>query len=67
MKCTEKHHSQEFFKVMFHWPRKHLTKTKPKRPINIALLRKKKKNILNSDYADISWPTNYRPIKTIKM
>lgn len=43
MKCMERHCSREFFKVMFHWLRLHLTKMKLNRPINIALLSKKKK------------------------
>lgn len=53
---------------MFHWLRQHLTKMKLNSPINIAALGKKEEEIiLNSDYADISWPINYHPTKTIKM
>lgn len=45
-----------------------LPKMKVNRPINIAALGKNEEEIiLNSHYADISWPINCRPTKTIKM
>jgi len=43
VKRMERHCSREFFKVMFHWLRLHLTKMKHNGPINVALLSKKKK------------------------